>query len=135
MIASITALEGDDQNDREHHGGPDRALCLYSLEHILALQAEGHPIFSGATGENLTLVGLDWAQVVPDARLRLGDEVVIEITRYTSPCPKIASSFTDGRFSRMAQEEHPGWSRLYARVLSPGAIQIGDQVHLETSDE
>ena len=37
-------LEGDTQNDKKHHGGPERAVCLYSLERIVALQAEGHPI-------------------------------------------------------------------------------------------
>ena len=46
--ATVTpgGLEGDHQNDRKNHGGPDKALCLYSLERILALQAEGHPTFS-----------------------------------------------------------------------------------------
>jgi MOSC domain-containing protein YiiM len=128
--ATVTplGLEGDRQNDREHHGGPDKALCLYSLERILALQAEGHPIFSGSTGENLTLRGLDWAQLGPGARLQLGDEVIIEITTYTTPCPKLKTSFAGGQFGRMSQEQHPGWARLYARVLSPGTIRTGDEV-------
>ncbi|MFN2109684.1 MAG: MOSC domain-containing protein, partial [Anaerolineae bacterium] len=52
-------LVGDTHNNTKVHGGPTRALCLYSLERILALQAEGHPIFAGSTGENLTLAGLD----------------------------------------------------------------------------
>jgi MOSC domain-containing protein YiiM len=128
--ATVTSLglEGDHQNDREHHGGPDKALCLYSLERILALQAEGHPIFGGSTGENLTLSGLDWAQLAPGARLSLGEEVAIEVTSYASPCPKIASSFAGGQSGRMSQEQHPGWARLYARVLSPGRIRVGDEV-------
>ena len=121
-------LEGDDQNDREHHGGPDKALSLYSLERILALQAEGHPIFSGSTGENLTLSGLDWAGLAPGARLSLGDEVAIEITSYASPCQKLTRSFAGGQVERMSQERHPGWARLYARVLSPGRIRVGDEV-------
>ena len=126
-------LDGDSQDDREHHGGPDRALCLYSVERIIALQAEGHPIYPGATGENLTLVGLDWAQVTTGTRLRLGDEVVIEVTSYTSPCPKIASSFADGQIQRMSQERHPGWSRVYARVLSPGFVQVSDPIRAEST--
>jgi MOSC domain-containing protein YiiM len=121
-------LKGDHQNDREHHGGPDKALCLYSLERILALHTEGHPIFSGSSGENLTLSGLDWDVLVPGVCLSLGDEVEIEITSYASPCPKIAGSFAEGQIRRMSQEQHPGWARLYARVLSPGAIRIGDRV-------
>jgi MOSC domain-containing protein YiiM len=131
--ATVTplGLEGDRQNDREHHGGPDRALCLYSLERILALQAEGHPIFSGSTGENLTLSGLDWDKLAPGARLSLGDEVTIEIVSYTSPCPKLVNSFAGGQFRRMSQEQHPGWARLYARVLSPGVIHTGDEVNVK----
>lgn len=44
-IGEVTplGLVGDVQRDRKHHGGPERPLCLFSLEHILALQAEGHP--------------------------------------------------------------------------------------------
>ena len=60
--ADVTAagLAGDAQRDLEHHGGPDRALCLFSMELIRALQAEGHPIAPGHIGENLTVEGLDW---------------------------------------------------------------------------
>ncbi|MFN2129056.1 MAG: MOSC domain-containing protein [Anaerolineae bacterium] len=124
-------LEGDRHNDTVHHGGPERALCLYALERIVDLQAEGHPIYPGSTGENVTLVGLDWAQVVPGTRLRLGDEVRVEITLYTTPCQKIAVSFAGGQIQRMSQDEHPGWSRVYARVLSPGTIRVGDAVRVE----
>jgi MOSC domain-containing protein YiiM len=51
--ARVTTLgiEGDVQRNREHHGGPDRALCLFSLERIRALRAEGHPIVPGASAK------------------------------------------------------------------------------------
>jgi MOSC domain-containing protein YiiM len=131
---TFLGLEGDYHNNQEHHGGPERALCLYSLERIMALQGEGHPIFPGSTGENLTLTGLDWIQVIPGTQLRLGAAVVIEITGYTSPCQKVAGSFTEGHFLRMSQKQYPGWSRLYARVLSPGEIRIGDGVYLVSKE-
>src|SRR3569832_2171795 len=57
---SEQGLSGDRQRNLKFHGGPDRAVCLYSLELIEHLQAEGHPIDAGAAGENLTLSGLDW---------------------------------------------------------------------------
>ena len=123
-------LVGDAHNNTEVHGGPTRAVCLYSLERILALQAEEHPIFPGATGENITLVGVDWDDVVPGARLHLGDTVEIEITKYTEPCPKITASFAGADISRMAQAKHPGWSRVYTRVITPGHIRVGDHVEL-----
>ena len=128
--AEVTKLElvGDAHNNMKVHGGPMRAVCLYSLERILALQAEGHPIFPGATGENVTVSGVDWDAVVPGTRLRLGDTVEIEITQYTEPCPKITTSFADGDISRMQQATHPGWSRVYASVITTGEIRVGDAV-------
>lgn len=126
-------LESDRQNDTVHHGGPQRALCLYALERIVDLQAEGHPIYPGSTGENVTLAGLDWAQVVPGTQLRLGEEVEIEITQYTTPCSKIVGSFAGGQIQRMSQDKHPGWSRVYARVLSEGRIRVGDIVTIENA--
>src|SRR5918911_5547890 len=76
---TTTGLTCDRQEHLDIHGGPERALCLYSLERIAQLQDEGHPIFPGSIGENVTVAGLDWSQLKPGIRLALGDEVVIEI--------------------------------------------------------
>jgi MOSC domain-containing protein YiiM len=123
-------LEGDAHRDTEHHGGPDRAVCLYALEAIEALSLEGHRVVPGALGENVTVEGLDWAQVVPGRQLRLGADVRLEVTRYTSPCFNIGPVFRGREFSRVSQKRHPGWSRVYARVLVPGVIRAGDPVAL-----
>ncbi|HYG11776.1 MAG TPA: MOSC domain-containing protein [Pyrinomonadaceae bacterium] len=125
-----TGLSGDRQRYPMIHGGPQRALCLYSLEMIQALQAEGHPIYPGSTGENVTVVGLDWAQLAPGCRLALGDEVIIELTSYANPCRNIKGSFGDGKFKRISQKEHAGESRLYARVISTGRLAVGQQVRV-----
>lgn len=131
---TFTGLVGDRQRDRRYHGGPERALCLYSLEVILALQAEGHPIYPGSTGENLTIVGLEWAQLRPGICLALGP-VVAQITSYTVPCQNIRESFVDHQFTRIAQKLHPGMSRLYARVLQPGRLRVGDAVRIVPAPE
>lgn len=124
---SSDGVEGDRQNDRRHHGGPDRAVCLYSLELINALQREGHPIVPGSAGENVTVVGVDWDSIVPGVLLRVG-EALLEVVSYTVPCKTIRASFTDGRFERISQKTNPGWSRVYARVLSAGEARRGDAV-------
>jgi len=123
-------LVGDDHKFPEIHGGPERALCLFSLDHILELQEEGHSIFPGAVGENVTIFGLDWERVVPGQQLALGEEVVIEITTYTSPCSTIENSFADGKYQRISQKVNPGYSRVYARVLQPGRLTVGQTVSL-----
>jgi len=128
-------LEGDAQRDREHHGGPDRALCLFAQERIRALQAEGHPITPGSIGENLTIEGIDWTAVTPGSYLRLGETVVAQVTRYTAPCLDITASFLHRDYSRVSQKRHPGDSRVYARVLRAGSLTTGDPVQLLTEDE
>jgi MOSC domain-containing protein YiiM len=122
-------LEGDAQRDREHHGGPERAVCLYSIEAIERLRAEGHPIAPGSIGENVTVEGLDWSAIAPGDHLLLGDHVLLQVTRYTSPCLNIRGSFKDGEFARVSQKRHPGWSRVYARVLVGGTRRRDDPVH------
>lgn len=125
---TVQGVIGDQQSDLRVHGGPDRAVCLYSLERLLQLQAEGHPTFSGAFGENLTISGLDWEQVQPEQRYRLGEQVLIEISRYTTPCNNLTSFFKDGKYGRISHSQWPGWSRVYGRVLVGGVIRPGDEI-------
>lgn len=125
-------VEGDKQNNTRFHGGPERAVCLWSQELIVALQAEGHAVAAGTTGENLTLEGVNWDEMRPGARLRVG-AARLEIASYTKPCFKIAESFENGEFKRVYQKLRPGWSRVYARVLQEGEVQAGDCVEFETA--
>jgi MOSC domain-containing protein YiiM len=121
-------LAGDRQRDRQSHGGTERALCLFAIENIQAMQAQGHPIAPGTTGENITTQGLDWAAVTPGTRLRLGESVEVEITGYTAPCDNLTAFFSDGDYMRMSAERDPANSRVYARVLRGGLIRAGDPV-------
>ncbi|PCC72565.1 MOSC domain-containing protein [Nannocystis exedens] len=122
-LVTTSGVAGDRQRDLKHHGGPDRAVCLFALERIEALAAEGHPIAPGTTGENLTIAGLDWDRVGVGDRLAVGDDVLLEITGPAPPCNTIAGSFTGGEFKRISAKLHPGWSRLYARVLREGVVR------------
>lgn len=121
-------LEGDAHRYR-YHGGPERAVCLFPMEAIDGLVAEGHTVTPGALGENVTTEGLDWAGVTPGTHLLLG-ECVLQVTKYTSPCTNIAPLFQGHDFSRVSQKRHPGWSRVYARVLLEGLVRPGDHVRV-----
>ena len=127
---SEAGLAGDGQRQLEFHGGPDRALCLYSMDRIEALQREGHPIAPGTAGENLTIRGLDWELVIPGVVLRVGN-LTVEITGYASPCATIRPSFADGNSNRISEKKHTGWSRVYARVVGEGEIRVGDGVTID----
>lgn len=127
---SELGLAGDLHDDIVGHGGPTRAVCLYTIEQIERLQAEGHPIYPGAAGENVTLGGVALAELTPGTRLALGDDVVIEITGYTTPCKTIREVFNDGDFSRISHKTHPGESRVYARVVREGLLRTGAVVRV-----
>ena len=128
---TVQGVSGDRQRSVQYHGGVDQAVCLYSLEVIEALQAKGHAVAPGSCGENLTLAGLDWARLKPGNRLRIGPDVRLEVTSYTVPCSQQTLWFKGGNFTRISQKKHPGWSRLYARVLAEGLVRPGDTVTVE----
>jgi MOSC domain-containing protein YiiM len=123
-------LDGDKHRDRRNHGGPTRALCLYGIEQIRALRAEGHTLVPGAIGENLTTEGIDIGALRPGDRLQIGDDMLIEITGYTTPCQNIAPWFVDERIARVSAKVNPGWSRVYARVLQGGEVYTGQPIRV-----
>ena len=129
-IITLDGLAGDRQKNLKYHGGPTRAICLWSLELIQTLQAEGHPIQPGDAGENITVAALPWESLQIGAQLQLGNDVQLEITDFAPPCRTIAKFFKQRRYGRISQKKNPGTSRLYARVISPGNIQKGDRVIL-----
>ena len=122
---STLGLAGDGHAHPKIHGGPERALCLFSVEVISALQAEGHPIWPGGAGENVTIAGADWPSLAVGQRFALGSEVIIELTRPTEPCKQIAPNFLEKQFRRIDHAKNPGWSRWYAKVEHEGMLRVG----------
>ncbi|MEY2755108.1 MAG: hypothetical protein RJB65_1466 [Actinomycetota bacterium] len=129
LEVGFAGARGDAQRNRNHHGAPYQALCLWSGEIIDSLTADGHPIAPGRAGENVTLRGLDWSDVRPGVRLRLGS-VLCEISCYAEPCRHLSQWFSDGRFDRIRHDKGDV-SRVYATVLEPGVIEVGTDAVLE----
>jgi MOSC domain-containing protein YiiM len=113
---------GDDLHNHPEHGGLLRAVCVFSLERILALQAEGNTIFPGAVVENWTIAGLDCDDLHLGSQLKIGDEVLLEIDTFAPPCGKLRRFLKD--FNHISEERHPGWVRPYCKVLQTGTVRI-----------
>jgi hypothetical protein len=94
-IVGPRGLSGDRQQTRKHHGRPWQALCLWSAEVVAQLRAEGHPIEPGSSGENISISGLDWTEVLPGSQVTIGS-MVCEVSLYTLPCSKNAQWFVIG---------------------------------------
>lgn len=114
------------------HGGPDQAVCVYAVEAIERVAADGHQAFPEACGENLTVEGLDWASLRAGDALVIGEDgLALELTKFASPCQTIAHWFVERRIARISPKVHPEDSRWYARVLVEGRVAPGDVVQVQ----
>ena len=136
-------LEGDHIMSRKHHGGPDQAVYLYSLEDYGAFAEElGQMPAPGVFGENLTIQGLESASVRIGTRLSIGGqisggkssgEVLLEVTAPRIPCATFAAHMGDAGFVKVfRQMRRPG---LYARVLKTGLVGAGDTLTVQDGPE
>ncbi|MBJ3814333.1 6-N-hydroxylaminopurine resistance protein [Shimwellia pseudoproteus] len=116
-------LEGDQQAETVHHGGPDRALCHYPQEHYLHWAREfpeQADLFAApAFGENISTRGMTEQEVFIGDIYRWG-EALIQVTQPRSPCFKLNFHFGISDMSqRMQQTGRCGW--LY-RVVAAGNV-------------
>ena len=125
-------LDVDRHNEPEPtHGGPDQAVCLYSIEAIARVASDGHQAFPGAYGENLTIEGIDWGALGAGDTLAIGaDGLQLELTDMAGPCQTIAHWFIERRIARISPMVHPEDARWYARVLVEGRVAPGDAVEV-----
>ncbi|HEX6696002.1 MAG TPA: MOSC domain-containing protein [Solirubrobacteraceae bacterium] len=119
-------VEGDEQADRVHHGGPYKAVYAYAREDVAWFEAEiGRPIEPASFGENLTLAGVDVTGARIGERWRIGS-VELEVSGPRVPCVKLGARMGDPRFPRrFVAAGRPG---AYLSVPTPGTLQAGDEV-------
>lgn len=119
--------DGDAVMDTRHHGGPGQALYLYSLEDYAYWSARGVETGSGMFGENLTVSGIESADLCIGDRLAVG-EAVLEVTSSRIPCATFAKRMGDPGFVKKFRDAgRPG---AYLRVITEGHIEAGQRIEL-----
>lgn len=122
-------LEGDEQADRRHHGGPHMAVLMYAeahYEHWRTLDglADMGP---GGFGENLTLRGADERSLCVGDVLEVGG-ARLEVSSPRGPCADISRRWNaEWLLKRVVELRRTGW---YLRVLREGNVTRGDAVRL-----
>lgn len=129
--ANPLGLEGDEQADLAHHGGPDKAVYGYAAGHYAAWRADfprhAGRLAPGAFGENLTIEGADETSICLGDVLAIGGAVLVAC-QPRQPCSTLARYFEDRTIGRaMTRHLRNGW---YCRVRQPGALGAGDAVTL-----
>jgi len=120
---------GDRQNDLKHHGGENKAICLFQQEIIQQLNESGHPIYPGSTGENILVSGIKIGSLHPGSIIKFAN-VELEITQDASPCKTISSSFIGGQFNLISNKLYPNFTRWYAKVNREGSISLGESLSI-----
>ncbi|MUL40189.1 MOSC domain-containing protein [Streptomonospora sp. PA3] len=121
-------LAGDEQADREHHGGPDKAVYAYAREDLDLWQERlGRPLRDGVFGENLTTRGFDLDAVLIGERWRVGT-VLLEAALPRTPCGVFRAWMEETGWVKRFTEE--GRTGVYLRVLAEGEISAGDEVRV-----
>ncbi len=122
-------LHGDRQGDLTVHGGPDKAVCVYALEHYPVWQTELGVADCGPGwfGENFTVAGQSEKTVRIGDRYRIGGALV-EVSQPRGPCWKLGR-----RWNRLDMPKlviASGRSGWYVRVLEEGEVEAGDSLEL-----
>lgn len=123
-----TGITGDGQADLAHHGGPDKAINVYPLDHYADWSAELNlELPNGAFGENFTTSGLTEENVCVGDVFAAG-ELRVQVTQPRQPCWKLSRRW---RIKDLAARlEHTGRTGWYFRVLNEGSIQAGVALEL-----
>jgi len=126
-------IGGDEQGDLRVHGGRDKAIHHYPMDHYPAWQGDigRHPLLDspGAFGENISTSGMTEELVCLGDRYRLGTALV-EVSQSRQPCWKLSDRFAVPDMARRVQDTgRTGW---YYRVIEDGHVQQGDRIALET---
>jgi MOSC domain-containing protein YiiM len=126
-------VAGDDQADREVHGGPDKAIYAYAREDIDWWEREiGRELENGNFGENLTMSGLDVTGAVVGERWEVGS-AVLEVAQPRIPCWKLGARMEDPSFPvHFAAAGRPG---AYLRIVEEGEIGAEDEIRVGEKPE
>lgn len=126
-------VAGDEQGDTRLHGGPDKAVHHYPLDHYPAwrdaLGALPPLDGPGAFGENISSTGIVESRLCWGDQVRMGS-VLLEVAQTRQPCWKLNTRFgVPDMALRVQRTGRTGW---YYRVIEPGAVQAGDTITLVT---
>ncbi|MDQ0192262.1 MOSC domain-containing protein [Paenibacillus wynnii] len=123
---SVNGLEGDGQADLVNHGGPDKALCVYPLEHYAYWEEQlDKKLEYAAFGENITTTGLLETEVCIGDIYEIGT-ALLQVSQPRYPCFKLSQKH--GASDMPVKVLTSGYSGFYLRVLREGEIAADDTI-------
>ena len=125
---------GDEQADLSVHGGIEKAIYVYPIEHyafwneLLSRETKKSvELPLGAFGENFTIEGLLETEIFVGDQMQIGD-LQFTVVKLREPCFKFnAKMGYKGAAKAMLQSGFSGW---YLRVNQTGALSAGAEIQV-----
>ena len=112
-----------------HAGTEIRQVSLLATESIEKIRAKGLNVQYGDFAENLTTEGIDLPSLPIGAKLKIGADVLMEVTQIGKICHDRCHIFFTVGDCVMPREG------IFAKVLSGGQVKIGDRIEVITIHE
>lgn len=130
-VAEVTldGIVGDEHGSPDKHGGPEKVVHHYPLEHYRHWRAQGVTSVlldaPGAFGENVTTLGMtEETLCVGDVFAVGGGGLVLQISQVRQPCWKLNVRFDVPQMAATVQRAlRTGW---HYRALQAGTLAPGD---------
>lgn len=122
-------VKGDTVIDRVHHAGTNKACYLFSADYYPYWKERylEHDWDWGMFGENLTVSGMDEAEIRVGNIYRIGDATV-QVSQPREPCYKLGVRFgTQEILKQFIAHNHPG---TYVKILEEGKVMAGANIEL-----
>ncbi|MGD8262290.1 MAG: MOSC domain-containing protein [Desulfobacterales bacterium] len=119
FVSKDHGLEGD-----AHAGKWHRQVSFLPSESIEQARAQGLDVTFGDFAENIATTGIDWKTVPVGTHVRLGGNVLVEITQIGKECHNKCAIYYKAGDCIMPREG------VFAKVLQEGTIHYGDEIQI-----
>lgn len=129
---TVDGFHGDGVADLRHHGGLDRAVCVYPYEHYQLWEREfGETLPQSTFGENLTVSNMLEQDIHIGDIFQVG-EAVIQVTQSRIPCSTITKR--TGLPLILKRIIETGYTGYLCRVLEEGMVRSDSKITLLQTD-
>jgi len=122
VVPEATLVQGHGIRGDAHAGPWHRQVSLLAEESVLKMSKKGLNVGPGAFAENILTRGLGLAELPKGTQLRMGKEVVLQVTQIGKVCHKRCAIYYQTGDCVMPREG------IFAEVIVGGTVKPGDPI-------
>jgi MOSC domain-containing protein YiiM len=132
LVLTMQGFEGDGVGDLKHHGGSDKAVCVYAIDNYEYWEKTlGRKMPDAAFGENFSVTGMKEDDICIGDIYRAG-MATMQVSQPRQPCSTLAARYGREDFVKLVVDS--GRTGFYFRVLVGGTVKVGDGLFLVEQD-